>query len=82
MLCNNPGQIESVFTYNVFSFFFSFFLFRQKADMPATKHRLQLTTWQVFRHIERRFHSLTYNVLIPGLDQTCRSLEEILANIL
>ena len=35
---------------------FDFFL-RQKADMWASKHMRQFTTWQVFCQVERRFHS-------------------------
>ena len=40
-------------------FFFSFL--RQKADKPTPKHRRRLTTWQVFRQVERRFHSRDSN---------------------
>ena len=39
---------------------FIYFL-RQKADRPAPKHRRQFTTWQVFRQVERRFHSRDSN---------------------
>ena len=36
-------------------------LLRQKADRQAPKHRRRLTTWQVFRQVERRFHSRDSN---------------------
>ena len=29
---------------------------RQKADRPTPKHKRQLTTWQVFHQVERKFH--------------------------
>ena len=42
-------------------FFFFFFFGRQKADRRAPKHKRQFTTWQVFRQVERRFHSRDSN---------------------
>ena len=30
---------------------------RQKVDRPAPKHMIRLTTWQIFRQVERRFHN-------------------------
>ena len=38
-----------------------YFFLRQKADRPTPKHRRQFTTWQVFRQVERRFHSRDSN---------------------
>ena len=38
-----------------------FIFLRQKADRPMPKHRRQFTTWQVFRQVERRFHSRDSN---------------------
>ena len=46
------------------SSFYKFFLFHffwEKADMPTSKHRRQLTTWQVFCQVERRFHNRDSN---------------------
>ena len=41
---------------------FIYLLFlKQKADMPMPKHRRQLTTWQVFRQVKRRFHTWESN---------------------
>ena len=42
-------------------FCFDFFSMRQKVDMTAPKRRRQLTTWQVFCQVERRFHSRESN---------------------
>ena len=41
--------------------FFFFFFLRQKADRPTPKHIRQLTTWQVFCQVERRFHNRESN---------------------
>ena len=34
--------------------------------MPAPKHRKQLTTWQVCRQVQRRFHSRESLVTVMG----------------
>ena len=48
---------------NFFSFLVSFSLsfLRLKANMRVPKHMRQLTTWQVFYQVERRFHSWELN---------------------
>ena len=38
-----------------------FIYLRLNADMSAPKHMRQLTTWQVFYQVERRFHSHELN---------------------
>ena len=38
-----------------------FFFWRQKADMPTSKHKRQLTTWQALYQVQRRFHSRELN---------------------
>ena len=47
-----PTKVELV----VWIFYF-FLLLRQKPDKPTSKQRRGLTTWQVFRQVERRFYS-------------------------
>ena len=49
-------DLESLGLYFFIFFFISFISLRQKADMPTPKHERQLTTWQVFYQVERRFH--------------------------
>ena len=39
----------------------SFFFLRQKADRPAPMHKVQLTIWQVFHQVERRFPNQELN---------------------
>ena len=47
---------------NFLKVFFSFLFFlRQKTKRPAPKHKRQLTTWQVFYQVERRFYSQESN---------------------
>ena len=38
-----------------------YFILRQKADRLVPKYKRQVTTWQVSRHVERRFHSRESN---------------------
>ena len=45
----------------IYIIYFFGFLFETEADRPAPKHRSQLTTWQVFCQVERRFHSRESN---------------------
>ena len=49
--------------YHFFFFFYIFFIFfmKQKADRLVPKHMRHLTIWQVFRQVERRFHSRESN---------------------
>ena len=42
-------------------FFFFFFFFETEGRQANAKHRRQLTTWQVFCQVERRFHSRDSN---------------------
>ena len=45
-----------------------FFFLRQKANMPAPKHRRQLTTWQGLCQVERRFHNQELNCQLLSWD--------------
>ena len=58
-----PRQVEVKFPQNCFRFtiLFSFFLFETEGRQANPKHRRQLTTWQVFRQVERRFHGWDSN---------------------
>ena len=60
-LCHGSTYIHARRVKIVYRESFILFFLRQKADRPAPKHRRQFTTWQVFRQVERRFHSRDSN---------------------
>ena len=51
---------DDIFTYGMrlqsLFYFILFQILRQKVDMPASKHTMHLTSWQVFRQVEKGFH--------------------------
>jgi hypothetical protein len=64
MSCTSCSYHRAICVRVIMSIFFFFFFFsitksssflRQKAEKPMPKHKRQLTTWQVFCQVERRF---------------------------